>query len=150
MKSLVKSVLVLVVSVMSLSAFGQTKKTIQVKNGLNQLVPFEFTIYEKTGDFTLEQALNKHREAETNKGMTGIPNNDKLLYYSVSKVSLMTKLYVVKNQATWVPNNLKLYWSPTDKRYFGELVGFAKNSYGVDGEVKVWVYMDEYGQLKRI
>jgi hypothetical protein len=150
MKKAVKAVLVLVASVMSLSSFGQTKKTFEVKNGMNQMVPFEFTIYDNTGEYTLEQALNKHRERESQKGMTGIPNNDKLLYYSVSKVSLMTKLMVVKNQATWIPSKLVLLWSKDDKRYFGQLEGFAQNGYGVVGEVKVWVFMDEFGQLQRI
>jgi hypothetical protein len=144
--------LLLTIGLVAITAIGWGQvfeNTYTVKDGMNRDVEVKVTIYQSGADFTLEEASRNRAKTLTEEhGVEYTP--EQALSNAVTLSFAMTKIFVVKNKATWIPSELSMYWDEETSEYVGLVKGFAQNSYGMAGEITDLVHMGINGSISRV
>tara|TARA_R110002153_G_C13005805_1_gene465688 strand:+ start:75 stop:560 length:486 start_codon:yes stop_codon:yes gene_type:complete len=151
-----KLVLTLLLSIISLtSVLGQVyKSTHQIKNGLKQLVPVTLSIDITSSPVNYDEIIQNRREAmlisTAQNDINSIDSDGNIadsvvLENILIRISALTQVFVVKNYATWVPNEVFLKWDGDSNCFIGYMMGFASNSYGTPGIIRDNITMNING-----
>lgn len=140
--------LVMLLSIVVSNAQDLYQVNVKTEDGMGREVVVKVSVSQEGADFTVEQAARNRNEQLKTEGI-GFDDYRQSFYSAIEVACLFTKIFVVKNKATWVPSNVVLMWDPELKRYVGAVKGYAQNSYGVFGEVYDLIEMDLNGNITR-
>jgi len=140
--------LVMLLSFVASNAQDLYRVNVKTKDGMKREVVVEVIVNQTGADFTVEQAARNRNEQLKTEGK-GFETWQQSFDSAIQVACLITKIFVVKNQATWIPSEVFLYWDPELKKYVGAVSGYAQNSYGVAGDIRDFVEMDLGGDITR-
>lgn len=134
---------------MSNTAMAQTYRGVhKVKDGMNQLVDVTLIVSDKGSPKTFDEIIETRLEKLKSEGKE--LTKEECIASLCHITSFRTKIFYVKNKATWKPTELFFYYNEETGLFHGMMKGFASNSYGVPGEISDMVTMDLEGSTDRM